>query len=138
MTTSVVESGLSNLLQNDPTVNGFIAGRVYFSLAPKQAPRPYVVLHKVTAAPIVTFDAGTVDLEPARFQFDSYADDYLTAKKLSAAIKTLLQDFTGQLYTGTLVQAAVANQELDSPFEEGGVGYLFRRILDITLFYKEQ
>ena len=134
---SVVESGLSNLLQNDATVNGMVAGRVYFSLAPKEASRPYVVIHLATNTPLVTLDDTTLDLDEARFQFDCYADDYLGARNLSKAIKALLQDFTGQLYTGTLVQACIANMEMDSPYEVGGVGYLFRRILDITLFFVE-
>lgn len=135
----MIVSGLFDLLVNDPTIGPLLApgGSVYFALAAKEAQRPYIVLHIVGAPPAaVTLDGTSPQIE-GRLQFDSYADDLVTARKLSKAVRALLADYSGLLSDGTVLQTLEVVTDFDDAFEIGGVGYLFRVVLDLRIFYTE-
>lgn len=124
------------ILAPTPSTNPQATG-VYFSLAAKLAPRPYIVIHIVHAPPA----AGTLDLTTAlidaRLQFDSYADDAITARKLSRAVRDLFKDFSGALPDGTTISFTELNTDMDDQFEVGGEGYLYRSLIDMSAFYTE-
>lgn len=134
---SWIEPGLFDLLLADPGVNGLVDGRVYFRLIPKLASLPAVVMRAVPpSSPIVTIES-TLGFTEGWFDFDCYAADPLTADDLCTAVRELLQDFSGTLYDGTVVDACFVASEVDLPYEAGGKSYLFRRALRILIFYQE-
>ena len=100
------------------------------------------MIHIISAPPAATSLDGTSALIEGRLQFDSYAHDQLTARRVSRAIRNLLappggENFSGPLSDGTLIDITEINNEFDSPYEVGGVGYLNRSILDASGFYTE-
>lgn len=133
---SWIESGLYQLLLQDSTVNAIVKGSIHFNRMLKEASLPAIVLQGIAGGPIVTLDS-TLSLNERRFQFDSYASDYLSTRKLSKRIRQLLQDFSGPLYDGTIVQGVVVNLDIDMPWELGGTGYVYRALLDFSIFYQE-
>lgn len=110
---------------------------VFFSLARKQAGRPFVVMHVINAPPAETSLDGSSQLIEGEFQFDSYADDQLTARKVSRAVRDVLKDYHGPLSDGTLMQFTQILLDADDPYEVGGVGYVFRSVLRMKGFYTE-
>jgi len=141
----MILNGLYELLVTAPSMSGLLAPSpnagagtgVYFAAAAKGALRPFLVITVVSSAPAdQTFD-GSTGLVAARFQFDSYADDQLTARALSKATRKLLEDFEGPLPEGTLLTMVGVNDDHDGPYETGGQGYLYRAILDMSGFYQE-
>lgn len=134
----MILSGLFGLLTTDPTVAPLLGAQtsVFFSVLPKGALLPAVVIHVVHNPGIGTLD-GTTDQADGRFQFDSYANDQPTARKLSKTIKKLLQDYHGALSDGSIIQGTEVNLDQDGNFEAGGTGYIFRAILDVSLFNTE-
>lgn len=140
----MIEVGLQQYLQAAPTVRSLVAKRVYAVLMKKGVQLPAVVYSTVASVPIASLD-GDNPTESKRFQFDSYAEDYVTSVILSNAIRSLLvpkSDFSGtaqsttyNLPDGTVVQGALVHEDHDFPFEVGEGGYIFRRLLDVQLIY---
>jgi hypothetical protein len=127
-------SAVASLLGSDASQ----APAIYFTLAAKTPPRPFLVIHLVSAVPAATvLDFSTPSLMDGRIQFDSYADDPLTARQISQAVRLALQDYNGGLPDGTVWSAKGVNVDLDDPYEEGGIGYIFRAVLDLSAFYTE-
>ncbi len=134
---SSIESGLYSLLVNSASVNSLVNGSVWFGLMQEQATLPSIVISAIAGGPIVTLES-TLATADRRFQFDCYANDYLTGRKVAKAVRQLLQDFSGTLYDGTLVKACVVNLDMDMPYETGGTGLVYRAVLDLSIFYDEQ
>jgi hypothetical protein len=141
----MILNGLFEILTTTPGVASILAPSpnspagtgVYFSLAAKGTLRPYLVITVVSSAPADKTFEGSTALVAARFQFDSYADDQLTARALIKAVRELLEDFAGPLPEGTMLTMINVNDDLDGPYEQGGKGYLYRCILDMSGFYQE-
>lgn len=141
----MILNGLFELLTTSASVSSLIGASpnakpgtaVYFTMAAKGSPRPYVVISIVNVPPAEKSMDGSTALTDARIQFDSYADDQLSARALSKAIKLLLEDFIGPLPDGTMITFTSVNVDSDGPYQVGGAGYLFRSILDLSCFYTE-
>ena len=86
----------------------------------------------------------------AKFQFGSCANDnannplnpsgYLSAAALSQALRRQLKTLaTGEaeLPDGTIIKELHILDEFDAHFEQGGIGYLLRRVLQVELFFEE-
>lgn len=110
---------------------------VYSSLAQKQAPRPFVVMHVLDAPPAEHSLDGPSPLTDGRFQFDSYGDDQVAARKLSQAVREALKNFSGALNDGTTIQFYEVAMDVDDPYEIGGGSYVFRSVLQLRAFYTE-
>ena len=129
---------------DDPTVSALAGARVYGSLAPKDYVLPAVVYRIVAAVPIASL-GGDNHTESKRFQFDCVARDYLTMRKLSAAIRSLLlprSDQSGIAQTtsytlpdGTFVQGVILHEDHDMGAEVGSGGYVFWGLLDLQFIY---
>lgn len=140
-----VKNGLYALLSTTSSVSSLIAAApnspagtgIYFSLAPKLAQRPYIVIHLVNGPPAAKTLSGSSSLIKGRFQFDSYADDPTIARQVSQAIRTLLQDYSGPLPDQTMITFTAVHADMDDAFEQGGAGYLYRSMLDLEGFYTE-
>ena len=112
--------------------------QVHFSLAPKQPVRPFLVIHLLDGPPAEATLTGSSALIDAEFQFDSYADDQLTARALSQAVRDALKNLEGSLPDGTVVNFYQVVVDLDERYELGGsVGYIFRSLVRIRAFYTE-
>jgi hypothetical protein len=110
---------------------------IYFTLAPKQAPAPFLVIHRINTPPAGQTLDGVSDLIDGEIQFDSYAGDAITAQKLSRAVRDALKNFGGPLPDGTTIQFVEVTADMDAGYEQGGTGYLFRSILRLAAFYTE-
>jgi hypothetical protein len=132
---AMIENGLYMILAEDSAIKALTGGVVDFNLLRKDATTG-IVIHKITGSPLTPMEQVT-DLNISRFQFDCYAGKYLDARDIARRVKFIFQDYTGTLPDGTTMTTLELNVELDAPYEIGGQGFLFRRILDFTLSYKE-
>jgi hypothetical protein len=144
-----VLSGFYELLLATPAIASLLAPvqsntpytGVYFSLAAKGAPLPYVVIHTLNAPPAEKTQDGSSALIDGEFQFDSYADadsgGQLATRKISQALRDLLKDWSGPLPDGTNIQFAEIILDLDDPYEVGGRGYLNRSVLRLKTQHTE-
>lgn len=110
---------------------------IFISLALKQAQRPYLVLHTVSAPPAAGTLDGITALVDGEIQLDSYGDDPVSARQLSTALKKTFANFSGALPDGTTVQFTDVTMDVDEPYEQGGGGYLYRSLLRLRAFYTE-
>lgn len=128
-------AAVTSILAPDPA--GYNNFAVYFSLAKKQAPIPYLVIHALDLPPAEQTMDGASSLSDGEFQFDSYANDQPTARKLSQAVRDALKNFAGALSDATTIQFYEVSIDTDDPYEIGGVGYVFRSVLRLRAFFTE-
>jgi hypothetical protein len=135
-----VLGGLFAQLEATPSVTSLLSNSaaIYFSLAQKGAVAPFLVLHLVDGPPAGSTLDGVSNMIEGIFQFDSYANDQLTARKLSQAVRDALKNFLGDpLEDGTVIQFVDVLTDMDDPYEVGGEGYIFRSVLRLQAFYNE-
>lgn len=113
-------------------------GSVFINVAIKGAPRPYLILNRVGAVPEATLD-GVSRLIDGEIQFDSYADTPQAAQQLSTAVKIFFTETfnAGALPDGTTIQFVDVPMDHDEPYEQGGIGYIYRSLLRLKAFYTE-
>lgn len=123
----------------------------YYSRLPKQPQLPAAVLHRVSskdAANSIDLPGTSAGPIEGRFQLEAYAQDndqnnpfspsgYLSVAALMLAYRLQLAGLIdAALPDGTLIQNFWVNDEFDANFEDGGVGYVYRRVLDFGLAYQ--
>lgn len=117
------------------------ADNVFFSFAQKGSRRPFLILNIVAAPPAEATLDGITTLIEGEIQFDCYADSDKPqqAWTLARALRDfLLTTFNaGALPDGTNIQFVDVTMDHDEPYEEGGIGYLSRRLLRLKAFYTE-
>jgi hypothetical protein len=161
----MIESGLSNFALTNAAIQPYLGqspqdlaaksySAFFFSFLPKGATLPGIVLDRLKSPDAVdTLDSrnplpGT--LIEANFQFGSFANDansnpknfsgYLSAAMLSQQLRRQLTGLaTGNatLPDGTLIKDVYGWDEFDAHFDLGGEGYLYRRILQVTIVFQE-
>jgi hypothetical protein len=131
----------------------------YFSFLPKEPTLPAIVLDRMRSKEADdTLDARTPapTVLEGSFQFGCVAQDapvgsgagknpqnpsgYLTAVQLSTTLREqLLGLATGNsvLPDGTVIDDLWIIDEFDAHFEVGGMGYLYRRVLQVGALFKE-
>jgi len=131
----------------------------YFSFLPTEPTLPALILDRVTSKEAAdTLDSRTAapSILEARFQFGCAAQDapvgsgagknplnpsgYLSAVLLSATLREqLLGLATGKspLPDGTVIDDLWIIDEFDAHFEAGAMGYLYRRVLQVGVLFKE-
>jgi hypothetical protein len=127
---------IAALLGTRPSTNPADTG-IFISLAVKQAQRPYLVLHLVSAPPAGATLDGVSALKDSEIQFDSYGDDPISARKLSQQVLALFAGFSAALPDGTVITFTDVTMDGDEPYELGGGGYLYRSLLRLQAFYTE-
>ena len=139
----MIFNGLYAKLINEPTVAALLStppsAAVHYSLAPKDGAgqRPYVVIHVLNAPPAEATLDGSSDLVEGELQFDCYADDQISARKLSRAVRDVLKNYQDSLPDNTVISSCEVTMDLDDPYEVGGGGYLFRSLFRLRAFYTE-
>jgi hypothetical protein len=138
-----IEKGLFQLIQSDPTtaslVNMTNGAGLYWVMAPKTGKAtalPNIILNRVATTDTLTMQ-GDVGFRNALFQIDCYAGDYLTSRAVALAIRDLLKSYSGNLpdVQSTAVGAVFQTKDWDLPYEEGGVGFVFRAMLEFRIWY---
>ncbi len=132
----------SQMLKATPITTLLGAGaqnQIFIGVAMKQAARPYVVLNRTGSLPAGQTLDGISALQDGEIQLDTYADKPQDAQLLSATIRDyFLNTFNaGALPDGTTIQFVEVAMDHDEPYEQGGVGYLYRALLRLKVFYTE-
>jgi hypothetical protein len=126
----------------------------YFSFLPKDPTLPGIILDRLTSEEADdTLDARTTApgvMMEAKFQFGSVAIDspenpanpsgYLSAVLLSQQLRLQIMGMANGvsfLPDGTLIKDVRIDNEYDAHFELGGQGYIYRRVLAVTIWYEE-
>lgn len=128
--------GLYELLTQDPGVSAIVDGRVYFILQPKGTSVPSVILSCIATNDMYAM-SGNVGLREGVWQFDCYASDYYSANALQLAVRSLLEDYTGNLpdADSTAVSACIISKSWDMPYEAGQKGFIYRALLEVRIHY---
>lgn len=139
----MIEKGLLQLMASDAGVQALVGQNVYWVLAPKGQPVPYVVLSRVTTKD--SYDmVGTTGLREGVFQVDCYASGagnigYYASRAIAKAVRNLLENFKGVLpdTDSTDVQAVFTDKDWDMPYQEGAKGFVFRALLHFRVHFEE-
>lgn len=140
----MLSTGLFNLIKNDSGVQaivGTVATRsdrvpgIFPVLAPKECTTPYVVYSQHSGDPIKSMD-GANKTQFAVYTIMCCAADYPMLKKLSKAIKALLDGYTGTLSEGTLVESSFCFDRGDD-IEPQLKGTLYKSRIDVELTFAD-
>lgn len=133
----MLEKGLYQLVTQDSGVSALVGTSVFFILAPKGTPLPFIVISRVTTSDCYDMD-GATGFREGLFQFDCYASDFYTSRAISLAVRQLFENYRGIL-PGTdpvSVSAVITDKDWDMPYEEGGKGFVYRALLEFRIrFY---
>lgn len=136
----MIEEGLFTFLTQDTAVAAMIGGaqvRIWPLMIPQHAQgdpdkQPCLVYQRIGRGAGSTFCA-TDDLVNGDFQIDSYALNYLTARRLAAAVRVRLVDYVGLM--GTIsVDKVTLDTEADLLDPTPG---LFRVTQSYSIWYRE-
>jgi len=139
----MILSGIRSRLAADSGVSALVAAnRIFIGMAARQVARPYVVLHGINLPPAETTLDGSSALRDGEFQFDSYADNAVDARKLSNLVQAALEDFGGTLDDGSppdgsTIQFVGVTADGDDSFEVAGSSFIYRTFFRIKAFYTE-
>ena len=133
-----IEQGLYTLLTQDPGVSALVGNKVYWILAPKGAVLPYIVVGRVATGDTYTMD-GATGLRDGLFQIDCYATTFYASRQIALAARVLLESYTGNLpdVNATPVTAVFTEKDFDFPYEEGGLGFVFRALLQFRIWHQD-
>jgi hypothetical protein len=134
----VILSGIRSQLATVSSVTDLVpAKQIFISMALREAARPYIVIHGINLPPAETSLDGSSALRDGEFQFDSYADNAVDARKLSNTVQSALQDLGATLPDGSKIQFVETTADLDDSYEVGGTSFLFRSAIRMKAFYTE-
>ena len=108
---SAIEPGLWSALTDDATVSGLVASRVYPFVIPEGVAMPAIVYQRVSTEFVQDINDAS-SLSAARAQITSWSETYLQAKTLSAAVRAVIENFTGT-WNSLTVQAVDLEDESD-------------------------
>lgn len=128
--------GLYMLLAADPGVSAIVGNRIYYILQPKGTIVPSLVLSCVSTSDLYSY-TGITGLREGAWQIDCYASDYYSASGLQLAVKSVLENYVGDLpdTDATPVAATFIDKCWDMPYEEGGKGFIYRSLLNVRFHY---
>lgn len=106
---------------------------IFPGLLPEETPMPGVEWHLVSDLSLDSMQ-GVNRLSPKRLQINAYAADYMTCKRVAAAVCALIGGYQGPLSQGGYLSSVIRNGGSDV-FEERPM--LFRAILDFSMMYTE-
>ena len=138
----MIENGLFTLITSNTNVQAAVGldkngvAQAYWVLAPQGAKLPFLVLSRVGTTDPYTM-AGTLGIRQGIFQISCYSASFLSSRTIAKQVRTLLENFTGTLPDGTVVQATFTSHDSDQKYEEGGTGFTFGAILQFKIWFVE-
>ena|ERR1035441_3896526 len=128
--------GLYMLLTQDAGVSAIVGKRVYYILQPKGTIVPSIVLSCVSTSDLYTM-SGITGFREGSWQVDCYASDYYSSIGLQSAVRSLLENYMGNLpdTDATPVTATFIDKAWDMPYEEGSKGFIYRSLLGVRFHY---
>jgi hypothetical protein len=133
---TIAVEDLTSYLTANGGVNAIAQGRIYAQNLPQKSATstnlPAVVYHQVSGPRPSTME-GATGLNDGRYQFACMAYDYLTAKKLSQAVRQALNKFSG-----TVGSTVILDVSLDSERDTyDSIELIFRCDLDFKIWHRE-
>jgi len=122
-----LERGLFARLTSDAGMAALVATRVFPTVAPQDADRPYVV-YDITADQEFTFHSGPSGLHSAQVSCRGYADTQPAAAALGSTMQAALSATTGW---GTLSRGRVVAHEPEVSFVPDTETFQAEVVLDI-------
>lgn len=98
----MLEFGLQHLITSSSTFTALASTRLFPVLLPENESLPSATYQLITTRAQYALD-GRVNFTQSRVQFDTWANDYVSAKNLMAAINAAIDNFSGDLSEGTHV-----------------------------------
>jgi hypothetical protein len=112
-------------LAGDQAEGGATVVRVYPNRAPQGVDRPFIVVRRISGAPVITYNAGPTTLGGRQVQVDSYADSYAGADGLALAVMAALNGYAGTVASidvrGVLLQDVSDDYEPPVHADEAGI-----------------
>ena len=110
---AVLEEGLFTYLSTYAGLVSLISTRVYPFRVPQSATMPCMTYQRVDTPRVLTHDtSGTgSDLAHPRFQFDTWAATYSSAKAINDQIRAALNGKKSTIATGVSINAAMVSDE---------------------------
>jgi hypothetical protein len=134
----VILSGIRSQLATVSSITDLVpAKRIFIGMALREAARPYIVIHGINLPPAETTLQGSSALRDGLFQFDSYADNAVDARKLSNTVQVALQNLAADLPDDSTIQFIETTADFDDSYEVGGTSFLFRSVFRMKAFYIE-
>lgn len=136
-----IEQGLFQFVTQNSSIQSAVGTdangttRAYWILAPQGAVIPFLVFSRVSTADTYTM-AGTTGLRDGLFQIVCYASTYYTSRSVADTVREALQNFTGSLPDGTVVQSVMTEKDFDMQYEEGSKGFIFGAYLQLRVWYE--
>ncbi len=130
----MVEAGIQQLLVTDAGVNALVGSRVFPVVLPTDFPianLPAVTIQCVSASPEFNLDGSA--LQTKRIDLNVFANRYLDAKNVQAAIANTLAGFTGALPDGTVVLSILPGIQMDDFNQENRV---YRTLSEYSVIYQ--
>jgi len=131
----MIEAGIYQYLIADPGVSSWVSGRVFGSRLPKNCTLPAIVWTVIHTQDLGYTTQGASGLRKKAFQFDSYALAYGDSVKVSDAIRSILQSYSGILPDGSSVNGCIITQDMDMPYEPSASGQVQRHLLSVDVIY---
>ena len=104
------------ILKNDATITGIVGTRIYPDQVPQGVPYPALVHYKTEVEQTVIKSAPTKNYK-IRWQIDIYSEKYGQSATLAAAIKGLLDEYSGTVKSIN-IQACYFQSQSDDTFIE--------------------
>ena len=133
-----LEEAIHDKLTTTPAVSALVGTRIYPEEAPQDADLPFVVYQEAARQTVMTM-SGPVDLDSWRMSLELYADRRSSLRSLSAAIRTAMNGYKGDIGSGTIRVCGVfiedETSELSPPqhAEDRGV---MQCNMDLAIWYK--
>jgi hypothetical protein len=111
-----VQADFIDLILGAPAVTAAVGTKVYWARRPQGALAPLILMHVISELPDFRL-GGVGSHRRTRVQIDCYGTTYADARAGAAAVKTLLNGYTGTV-GGTRIQGVFQDSERD--MTEGG------------------
>jgi hypothetical protein len=134
---TTIEGAIVAMLAADTTVSGLIGARIRPFGDPEEIARPFLTYWRVDTDREITNDGPTGKSTP-RIQFDAWAEDLLTARQITAAVRKLLNGFRGTVGGINVDQIrSVGERDNSTPADPGKKKPVQRVTLDIKISFTE-
>ena len=138
MATLTLEQGLEYYLTHYPGLTALISTRTFLNRIPQGSVIPCLTFQRISTSRVITHDTkGLTGLAYPRFQFDSWAISYASAKAICDQVRAALNGYRGMITVGAdsvTIYAALVEDERYNPDLDAG---LHRLSSDYVIYHEE-